>query len=52
LTVAALRADVLPAGDPGQCREALIETGTITITITVTGAQGDRTASQFSVGTS
>jgi len=50
LTAAALRADVLPAGDPGQRHEALIETGTIAIT--VTGAQGDRAASQFSVGTS
>jgi hypothetical protein len=47
LTAAALRADVLPSGDPGQGHEVLIKTGTITST--VTDAQGARAVSQFSV---
>ena len=47
LTAAALTADVPPASDPGQGHEVLITTGIITST--VTGAQGDRTAPQFSV---
>ena len=43
---AAVTADVLPAIIPGQCHEVLIETGTSSFS--VTSAQGDRAASQFS----
>jgi hypothetical protein len=39
-------ADVLPASIPGRCHDVLIETGTFTFS--VTSAQGDRAASQFS----
>jgi hypothetical protein len=44
--VAAVTADVLPASIPGQCHEVLTETGTFTFS--VTSAQGDRAAPQFS----
>jgi hypothetical protein len=44
-TAAAVTADVLPAIIPGQCHEVLIETGTSISS--VTSAQGDRAASQF-----
>src|SRR5262249_57392676 len=43
---AAVTADVLPAIIPGQCHEVLIETGTFSLS--VTSAQGDRAAPQFS----
>ena len=41
-----MTADVLPASIPGQGHEALTETGTFTFS--VTSAQGDRAAPQFS----
>ncbi|HEY1000053.1 MAG TPA: hypothetical protein VGD83_10465 [Streptosporangiaceae bacterium] len=47
-TAAAMTADVLPANIPGQCHEVLIKTGTFTITTSVTDAQGERAAAQFS----
>jgi hypothetical protein len=59
VTAAALTAEVLPVGDPGQGHEVLIRTGIIrtgTITTrtitTVTDVQGDRPAPRFSVAIS
>ena len=46
-TAAAMTADVLHANIPGWCHKVLIKTGTFATT-SVTDAQGDRAAAQFS----